>query len=202
MIREIVHYDAPVLRAKGKEVDPSSPAIQSLIDDLFDTMRHARGVGLAAQQIGEAVQVAVIDISGVKERPSKMWIKGEPVNPEDYMPMILINPVLKPTKTKVTSHEGCLSFPGLTLDIPRAQRVGSRRAPSTAACLSSMRVDYWDGPFCMRSIIFTGGSISTTSARKRNAPSRKTSNISSAGNLFRCVKKKKNKFFLVHTCVF
>lgn len=124
MIREIVHYDAPVLRAKGKEVDPGSPAIQSLIDDLFDTMRHARGVGLAAQQIGEAVQVAVIDISGVKERPSKMWIKGEPVNPEDFMPMILINPVLKPTKTKVTSHEGCLSFPGLTLDIPRAQRVG------------------------------------------------------------------------------
>ncbi len=123
MIREIVHYDAPVLRAKGKEVDPTAPAIQALIDDLFDTMRHARGVGLAAQQIGEAVQVAVIDISGVKERPSKMWIKGEPVNPEDYMPMILINPVLKPTKTKVTSHEGCLSFPGLTLDIPRAQRV-------------------------------------------------------------------------------
>jgi peptide deformylase len=123
MIREIVHYDAPVLRAKGKEVDPGAPAVQALIDDLFDTMRHARGVGLAAQQIGEAVQVAVIDISGVKERPSKMWIKGEPVNPEDYMPMVLINPVLKPTKTKIVSHEGCLSFPGLTLDIPRAQRV-------------------------------------------------------------------------------
>ena len=123
MIREIVHYDAPILRAKGKEVDPTKPAIQALIDDLFDTMRHARGVGLAAQQIGEAVQVAVIDITGVKERPSKMWIKGEPVNPEDYMPMILINPMLKPTKTKVIGHEGCLSFPGLTLDIPRAQRV-------------------------------------------------------------------------------
>jgi len=123
MIREIVHYDAPVLRAKGKEVDPTAPSVQSLIDDLFDTMRHARGIGLASQQIGEALQVAVIDITGVKERPSKMWVKGTPVNPEDYMPMILINPVLKPTKTKITSHEGCLSFPNLTLDIPRAQRV-------------------------------------------------------------------------------
>ena len=123
MIREIVHYDAPVLRAKGKEVDPKNPKIKTLIADLFDTMRHARGVGLAAQQIGEAVQVAVIDISGVKERPSKMWIKGVPVDPEEHMPMILINPVLKPTKTKITSHEGCLSFPNLTLDIPRAQRV-------------------------------------------------------------------------------
>jgi peptide deformylase len=124
MIREIVHYDAPVLRAKGKEIGAITPGIKSLVQDLLETMRHARGVGLAAQQIGETLQVAVIDITGVKERPSKMWIKGEPVNPEDYMPLILINPVLKPTKTKIVSHEGCLSFPGLTLDISRAQRIG------------------------------------------------------------------------------
>jgi peptide deformylase len=124
MIREIVHYDAPVLRAKGREVDPKSPAIKSLIDDLFDTMRHARGIGLASQQIGEAVQVAVIDITGIKERPSKMWIAGKPVDPEAFMPLVLINPALKPTKTKFLGHEGCLSFPGLTLDIARAQRIG------------------------------------------------------------------------------
>jgi peptide deformylase len=124
MIREIVHYDAPVLRAKGREVGAITPAIKSLVQNLLDTMRHAHGVGLAAQQIGEAVQVAVIDITGIKERPSKMWIKSELVDPEAYMPLILINPVLKPTKSKITGHEGCLSFPGLTLDIPRAQRVG------------------------------------------------------------------------------
>ena len=123
MIREIVHYDAPVLRAKGREVKEITPEIKSLIADLFDTMRKAHGVGLASQQIGVALQVAVIDITGIKERPSKMWIKGEPVNPEDHMPLILINPILKPTKTKVTGHEGCLSFPGLVLDIARAQRV-------------------------------------------------------------------------------
>jgi len=124
MIREIVHYDAPVLRAKGKEVGAVTPEIKALVNDLLETMRDARGVGLAAQQIGVALQLAVIDITGVKERPSRMWIKGNPVNPEDYMPLVLINPVLKPTKTKVISHEGCLSFPGLTLDIARAQRVG------------------------------------------------------------------------------
>lgn len=123
MIREIVHYDAPVLRAKGKEIGTITPQVKALIADLFDTMYHARGVGLAAQQIGEALQLAVIDISGIKERPSKMWIKGEPVDPEAHMPLILINPVLKPTKTKVIGHEGCLSFPALTLDIARAQRV-------------------------------------------------------------------------------
>jgi len=123
MIREIVHYDAPVLRAKGKEIGAITPEIKALVDDLFDTMHEARGVGLAAQQIGEALQLAVIDITGIKERPSKMWIAGKPVDPEAYMPLILINPVLKSTKTKIVSHEGCLSFPGLTLDIARAQRI-------------------------------------------------------------------------------
>jgi len=123
MIREIVHYDAPVLRAKGREIGAITPEIKALVEDLLDTMRAARGVGLAAQQIGEAVQLAVINITDVKERPSKMWIKGVPVNPEDYMPLVLINPTLKPTKTKIVGHEGCLSFPGLTLDIARAQRV-------------------------------------------------------------------------------
>src|ERR1700744_4539784 len=123
MIREIVHYDAPILRAKGKEVDEITPKIESLIADLFDTMHHAHGVGLAAQQIGVALQVAVIDITGIKERPSKMWIDGDIVNPEENMPLVLINPVLKPVKSKVTAHEGCLSFPDLTLEIARAQRV-------------------------------------------------------------------------------
>ncbi len=123
MIREIVHYDAPVLRAKGREVGAITPEIKELVADMFDTMRAARGVGLAAQQIGVALQVAVIDITGVTERPSKMWIRDKPVDPEAYMPLVLINPVLKSTKTKVVGHEGCLSFPGLTLDIARAQRV-------------------------------------------------------------------------------
>ena len=60
MIREIIHYDAPVLRAKGRLVGEITPEIRKLIADMFATMRHARGVGLAAQQVGEAIQVAVI----------------------------------------------------------------------------------------------------------------------------------------------
>ena len=124
MIREIVHYDAPVLRAKGKPVGAITPEIRAMIKDLDDTMRAAHGVGLAAQQIGLAIQLAIVDVTGVKERPSKMWIKGVPVNPEDHMPILLIDPVLKPTKTKVIGHEGCLSFPGLTVNVARAQRVG------------------------------------------------------------------------------
>ncbi|HUB66845.1 MAG TPA: peptide deformylase [Candidatus Methylacidiphilales bacterium] len=123
MIREIIHYDVPVLRAKGREVGVITSEIKKLVQDLLDTMRHVRGIGLAAQQIGETVQVAVVDVTGIKERPSKMWIGDKPVDPEVYMPLILINPTLKSTKTKVTATEGCLSFPGLSLEIPRGQRV-------------------------------------------------------------------------------
>jgi peptide deformylase len=65
----------------------------------------------------------VVDVTGIKERPSKMWIAGKPVDPEAFMPLILIDPVLKPTKTKISGHEGCLSFPGLGLEIARAARV-------------------------------------------------------------------------------
>jgi peptide deformylase len=124
MIREIVHYDAPILRTKGKPVGEINAAVRKLVDDLLDTMREAHGVGLASQQIGHAVQLAVIDVTGIKERPSKMWIAGKPVDPEAFMPLILIDPVVKPTKTKIVGHEGCLSFPGLSLDIARAMRVG------------------------------------------------------------------------------
>jgi peptide deformylase len=123
MIREIVHYDAPVLRTKGKPVGAITAAVHKLVADLLDTMREARGVGLASQQIGHAVQLAVVDVTGIKERPSKMWIAGKPVDPEAFMPLILIDPILKPTKTKIVGHEGCLSFPGLALDIARATRV-------------------------------------------------------------------------------
>ena len=123
MIRKIVHYDAPVLREKGRLVGPITPKIRELAADLLESMRSVRGVGLAAQQVGEALQMAVIDVTGITERPSKMWVDGKPVDPEAFMPLVLIDPVLKPTKTKVVSHEGCLSFPGLTLDISRPQRV-------------------------------------------------------------------------------
>ena len=136
MIRPIVHYDAPILRAKGKEVGAITPEVERLIADLFDTMSDAHGVGLAAQQIGVALQVAVIDITGVKERPSRMWIDGDIVNPEEHMPLVLINPVLKPVKAKITAHEGCLSFPDLVLDISRPQRVGVKTRTRDGGTLS------------------------------------------------------------------
>ncbi len=123
MIRKIVHYDHPVLRKKAQPVKVFTAEIQALVDDLLESMRAVKGVGLAAPQIDVSLQLAVIDVTGIKERPSKMWIKDQPVDPTDYMPLILINPQLRLTKSKVIATEGCLSFPVLTLEIARAQRV-------------------------------------------------------------------------------
>jgi peptide deformylase len=86
---------------------------------MLDTMREANGVGLAAQQIGEPVQMTVIDVAGIEDRPSGMYIEGQEVKLEDYMPLVLINPELKASKDKETGNEGCLSFPELTAEITR-----------------------------------------------------------------------------------
>lgn len=123
MTQPLVFYGDARLRQPGKPVNKITVEIQQLINDLLETMRAAHGVGLAAQQVGKALQVAVIDVTGVKERESKMWINDKPVDPELHMPIILINPKITGTKKKVLGPEGCLSFPDISVDIPRSQRV-------------------------------------------------------------------------------
>jgi peptide deformylase len=86
-------------------------------------MRAANGVGLAAQQIGEPVLMTVIDVAGIEDRPSGMYIGGQEVKLEDHMPLVLLNPELKTGKEKETGNEGCLSFPDLSAEITRAAGV-------------------------------------------------------------------------------
>ncbi|MDZ4741857.1 MAG: peptide deformylase [Verrucomicrobiota bacterium] len=119
MILEIVRYGHPVLWQKGKKITKITPEIHEFADDMLDTMYHAAGVGLAAQQVNQALQMAVVDISGA-DRPSKMWFSGVEVDPEDYMPLILINPVIKPSGELESGTEGCLSFPEIGGNILRA----------------------------------------------------------------------------------
>ncbi len=123
MILEIVQYGNPVLREKGREVQPTDEKIAQLAEDMLDTMRAANGVGLAAQQVGVPVQLCVIDVAGIEDRPSAMWIADEEVPIEDYMPLILLNPKLQLSKEKEAGNEGCLSFPEITAEIVRAEGV-------------------------------------------------------------------------------
>ena len=123
MILPIVKYGDPVLRAKGAPVGKVDDKIKRLASDMLDTMRAANGVGLAAQQVGVAVQLAVIDVAGLEDRPSTMAIDGRQVDFESWMPLVLLNPQLELSAEKEIGNEGCLSFPELSGDITRAASV-------------------------------------------------------------------------------
>jgi peptide deformylase len=123
MIREIVIYGDPVLRKKGKQIDRITEEIQTLAHDMIETMHDAHGVGLAAQQVGEAIQLTVVDVSDAENRPSRMWIDSEEVDPIEHMPLILINPQLELSRESEIGPEGCLSIPEITADISRAAHV-------------------------------------------------------------------------------
>jgi peptide deformylase len=123
MVLTVVKYGDPVLRRKGMRIDRISPEISQLVTDMLETMESASGVGLAAQQVGWALQLTVIDVRDVTDRPSTLWISDEPASVEDFMPLVLINPVVEPAAGPVSGAEGCLSFPEIYADIERPELV-------------------------------------------------------------------------------
>lgn len=126
MILTITKYGNPVLRQKGARIETVTEEISKLIDDMFETMRAARGVGLAAQQVGKALQLTVIDVRGITDRPSTLELNGASADVEAFMPIVLINPEIKPLNEPVAGPEGCLSFPEIYADISRAESVEVR----------------------------------------------------------------------------
>ena len=126
MILEIVKYPDPVLRAKGAPISEINEEIRELADGMIETMHAANGVGLAAQQVGKTIQLTVIDVADVEDRPSTMTIDGENVDLREWMPLVLINPQLELDKARVSGVEGCLSFPEITGEIERSVFVKAR----------------------------------------------------------------------------
>ena len=89
-------YGDPILRTKGKWIEQVDDEIRTLASDMLDTMEAANGVGLAAQQVGHALQLTVLDVTQVEDRPSTMTLNGEPVaDLASAMPLVLINPTLR-----------------------------------------------------------------------------------------------------------
>jgi peptide deformylase len=124
MILEIVKYGQPMLRQKGAKIETITPEIKKLIDDMFETMEANHGVGLAAQQVGRALQLTVIDVRGAqKDRPSTLEIGGKPAELDIIMPLVLINPEVRPAAAPVPGSEGCLSFPEIFGEISRPESV-------------------------------------------------------------------------------
>jgi peptide deformylase len=120
MILDVVKYGHPALRQKGARIEYITPEIKKLIVDMFETMEARHGVGLAAQQVGLALQLTVIDVREAnKDRPSWLELDGKPADVNDIMPLVLINPEIKPAGKPATGGEGCLSFPEIYAEITR-----------------------------------------------------------------------------------
>ncbi len=111
-VREIVTLPADVLRRKARPVKDFNQSLQSLIDDMVETMRAAPGVGLAAPQVGVSQRLIVVEFGDEQD---------EEVPPKLY---VLINPEITRKSEEVTmGTEGCLSIPGLVGDVERAASV-------------------------------------------------------------------------------
>ena len=112
--REIVEIGHPVLRERARELSTEelrSEPVQQLIDDLIETMRAADGAGLAANQVGEALRVAVVEV-----RPGNPRYPYKPPVPLT----VIVNPVIEPIDDEVVQiNEGCLSVPNLRGEVPR-----------------------------------------------------------------------------------
>jgi len=123
MILSILQYGDPILRAKGKRIEEIDDQIRALAANMIETMHAAHGVGLAAQQIGQALQLTVLDVSQVEDRPSMLKLNGKSVDPGKSMPLVLINPEIDLSGATEMGTEGCLSFPEITGEIERTKSI-------------------------------------------------------------------------------
>jgi peptide deformylase len=118
-LRTIVTLPEPVLRRKARPVTKFDNDLQTLIDDMIDTMRDAPGVGLAAPQVGISERVIVVEYA----EPEEVEEGKEPkeVEPKLY---VMVNPeIVKSSPETVMGVEGCLSIPVLVGEVERAQEV-------------------------------------------------------------------------------
>jgi len=117
MILPIVAYGSQVLKEKAKEITPDFPNLKTLISDMFETMYAARGVGLAAPQIGHSIRLFIVDVSPFAEdEPNLEGIKKVFINPE----------IIDEEGKEWKFNEGCLSIPTIREDVLRKPNIKIR----------------------------------------------------------------------------
>ncbi len=120
-------YGDPVLRARARPVDAVDEGLRGLIADMRDTMRHYRGVGLAANQVGDLRRVLVVDA---------------PLDAERRLRLALVNPVLHAPSGSESAEEGCLSIPGVWEEVKRPTRVRVVALDEAGSPLDFVAEDY------------------------------------------------------------
>lgn len=150
---KIVNYGQEILETPTQQVTEFDEELIKFTDNMISTMKSSNGVGLAAPQVGDTRRICVVDL-GVTEG---FVYDGEKVLTDDYYPLVLINPEIKVvSEAKSVMNEGCLSFPGVSLEIKRPSIIkltfqdieGNNRivecAGGLARCIQH-EVDHLDG---------------------------------------------------------
>jgi peptide deformylase len=115
MIYSIVAYGHPVLKTKAKDIKREEEDIKTLVEDMFETMYNANGVGLAAPQIGKSIRLFVVDTEPIDE------------DDEPKMKKAFINPVILEEEGEEWAYEeGCLSIPSIREDVFRKEKIKIR----------------------------------------------------------------------------
>ena len=113
-----------MLRERGQRVEKFDDQLAKLSVDMLELMHLSDGIGLAAQQVGLALQFCVVEVPDHPDYPMDCILDGKPLSPSLIMPVSLANPVVKPLHGKEYFYEeGCLSFPGINADVARPERI-------------------------------------------------------------------------------
>lgn len=114
MILPIIAYGDPILKREAEEIEKGYPGLQELINNMFETMYNAEGVGLAAPQIGKSIRLFIVDASPFEEEEPKL---------KDFK-KVFINPIIVEESGKSWAfNEGCLSIPGIREDVNRQPKI-------------------------------------------------------------------------------
>ena len=167
MIHPIVKFGDPVLDKKAAPVTEFDASLRELLDDMFESMYDAHGVGLAAPQIGISRRIAVIDVT-FKENPEQK--------------LVLINPEIIHTEGRISQNEGCLSIPEFRENVARPKKVTVRAQDATGKFFEHTGEELLARAFCHETDHLNGKLyISHISALKRDLMKRKIRKLMKAG---------------------
>jgi peptide deformylase len=132
MIRPVYIYGSPILRRIAQDIESTYPDLKQLIDDMFETMHHSDGIGLAGPQIGLSIRLIVIDASPLEEDEPSM---------KDFKRVFINAKIIERFGEKKLYKEGCLSIPNLREEVEREEKI---------------RIQYLDEHFKLHDEVFEG----------------------------------------------
>ena len=165
-LREIITLPDPILRRKAKPITKFDKELQSLIDDMIETMREAPGVGLAAPQVNIGQQLIVVEHSEDEEEDDDDLPEGEEKPEKPKKLYVMINPqIVKTSEEKVMGVEGCLSIPGLQGEVERHTAVQVKGLNRHGQPLK-LKVDGWMARIFQHEIDHLNGVLFTDRASR------------------------------------